>query len=289
MTPRRLQGLFLFLACAQAATAIIVDPDIYQYGVGKTRGYVQSGPTTVTADSFTFNAFVDKRTGGQINAAKILGPLNSYLDVNGPQNLTLNSNGAEFHSTAYLSQGSLDGNFPNDNSGNYVLKVDTGLVSGLFDYSVTFQLGGDAYVPDVPLLTINNGGWSNGSYTLNANNPTAFGWSFSNYNSATDVVLFNIKTSGGVSVVDEQFKGSNPGGFTVSGLTVGTSYTGRLTYARIVDNPTTISGADGFAYYAMETTFNFTAVPEPSTYVLLLTGLGCVWLGWRRRRVRTIG
>lgn len=280
------------------ALATTVDPDVAQYGLGKTHGYTQSGPTTVTASSYSFNAFVDATTNGVINAAKVYGPLTGYFNTHGPQDLTVHTGGAEFEAKGYLSQTTLDGDFPNDNSGNYKLKIDSGTAGGSlsgYDYEVMFNLGGDSYASTVPMFTLNNGSWSNGTYIVaSSGNQTMFGWTFSDYNSSTDVVLFSIRpTNGGDDVIRKQFQGSNPGGFTLdaNSLTAGVDYTVELTYARIVytDN-TSISGAQGVGYYAMQTTFSLQAVPEPSTYALMALGLAAV-LGWtwRRRAISSRG
>jgi len=284
--------LRILLALCGLATvnAQVSEPNIAQYGLGKSRGFVQTAPGTVTPDSFTFSVFIDATSGGLINGGKIYGPITSFLGVNGPQSLNLHAGGADFESTVYLDQGSLDTDFPNDNSGNYVLKIDSGpaggALSGGFDYAVSFMLGGDAYVADVPTLAINNGSWMGGSFVLDVNNPTSFGWGFPSYNAATDVVLFSIRPQGGGdSLVNLQFQGSNPGGYTVSAgfLTSGQLYEGQLTFARIVDSPTAVPGVMGVAFYAMETSFDFQAIPEPSTFVLFALGLGVAgWARWRR-------
>ena len=288
--------LFPILAVlgVSVASALIPDSNITQYGLGKTRGYLQTGAVTVTPNSFTFSAFVDATSTGVINKAQVSGPLSSYLDEtkSGPQPLILYAGDADFKSTLYLLKDSLDTNFPNDNSGNYKLKIDSGepggTVSGGYDYDVSLKLGGDAYVTDVPTLTINNGFWSGGgSFIVDVNNPTLFSWDFSSYNSATDIVLFSIEPqSSGGDIVKMQFQGTNPGNFTVNAglLTAGETYVGQLTFARIVDSPTDVPGVQGVAFYALETTFAFQAVPEPSTYALLVLGLGLVFLQVRRCR-----
>jgi hypothetical protein len=258
--------------------ASVTDTNIQQYGVGKTHGYTQSGPGTPTPTSYGFNAFVDATTNGVVNSAKVYGPLCGYFDTNGPQDLIFrgNNDGADFSVTGYLNTGALNTDFPNDNSGNYKLKIDTGTPGGSeggYDHVIQFNLGGDAYPTTIPTLTLDNGSWISGIYTVAAtDHDTHFGWTFSDYNSSTDVVLFSIYATngGGSDVVRVQFNGSNPGGYTVSAnlLQAGVDYTGELVFARIVDMPDDISNATGVAYYSMETKFSLQArrsrSPQPT-------------------------
>lgn len=271
---------------------MIVDPDVAQYGVGKTNGYTQSGPSTTTFQSFTFNAFVDQRAGGNLVGAVLQGPL-----LGGTQTLTLNAEGADFNSISFTgvpvtAKNNLNGNFSDSTPGNagtnYRLKIDTS-GAGSPDYDVSFSLAGDLYPADIPLFTLDNGAWIGGTYYADTvHNATQLSWSFPTYNSSTDVILLKIEpAAGGAEIVDEQFKGAFTGGFTLSQglLTAGTEYKVQLTFARLVDqDTTTVPGVQGVAFYATETTFSFVAVPEPSTYVLLLLGLGSVWISIRRRR-----
>jgi hypothetical protein len=67
----------------------------------------------------------------------------------------------------------------------------------------------------------------------------------------------------------------------------GASYKALLTFVKVVEGDFgSVPGASGFAYYATQTEFNFTAVPEPSTYALIVLGLGVVLLPVLRRRIR---
>lgn len=183
-------------------------------------GYEQTGPSTVTATSYSFNVFIDAASGGTINGGKVYGPLGSYLDSNGPQTLTVrgDNDGADFRVTGYVNTTSLNNAFPNDNSGNYRVRIDTGTpggnVSGGYDHEIQFNLGGDSYPTTVPLLTLDNGSWSSGKYFVSDTEAvTHFGWSFNDYNSTTDVIVFSVRpTEGGSDVVRVQFQGSNPGG-----------------------------------------------------------------------------
>ncbi|MCB1103834.1 MAG: PEP-CTERM sorting domain-containing protein [Opitutaceae bacterium] len=277
------------------AVGQVSDPNIAQYGVGKAHRYTQTGPSTVTATSYAFNAFVDATANGVINAAKLYGPLNSYLDANGPQDLTVrgDNSGADFTVTGYVDTNDLNAAFPNDSSGNYRLRIDTGSaggsIGGTYDHEIQFNLGGDAYPATIPLLTIDNGAWNSGTYMVGAPDAvTHFGWNFSDYNSTTDVVVFSIRANNdGTEIARVQFQGSNPGGYTLAAdaLLAGVDYTGELFFARIVDNPSDISGVQGVAYYSVETTFAIQAVPEPSTYVLMGVGALMIWW-WRRRAAR---
>lgn len=289
MPPRCIQLLAVFLFAALGAHAVIVDdPDIRQYGVGKRKGYVQSGPGVVTFSDFTFEAFVDLKPNGTLQSASLQGPL-----LGGTQTLTINSDGADYQSAQFTgdpttAKGNLNGNFSDSTPGNagtnYSLSFTTGSNNA---YSASFGLTGDTYATTVPTFTLDNGSWNNGIYVIDPAQMTNFGWAFTDYNAATDIVLFNIRPkAGGNKIIDQEFQGSNPGGYSVGAnqLTLGTEYVGELTYARLVDsNTTTVPGAKGFAYYALETSFNFVAVPEPPVYALLALGLGLVIRTVRRR------
>jgi len=289
-------AIFLLLLSPLAGQVALGD-NIANFGLGKVRGYKQSGPGSedVAASSYGFNVFATTTTGGTINAAKVYGPLTGYLGVKGPQDLGINDNGAGLAVTGYLDQGSLDTDFPQDNSGNYRLRIDVGAINQNFpndyDFEIPFNLGASAYVSDVPRLTIDNGAWHDATYVVSATDTgTNFGWVFSDFDAQNPedyVTLFRISPmQGGLDVVNVQL-GPNQSGYTVAAgvLQAGTDYTVTLHFARIVDLPA-VQGlnATGAAFYAVETSLALQAVPEPSTYALLGTGLAAVLIwSWRRR------
>jgi len=283
-------ALLLAVVMAVAARGVVLDPDILFYGLGKTKNYTQSGPGSSSYVNFTFNAFVDRRDGGVLSGATLQGPL-----LGGTQTLTLNSAGADYSASfsgeATTAKGNLNGNFSDSTPGNagtnYRLDLNTSGPSNP-DYSVSFSLAGDSYPVDIPVATTNAGSWQGGEFVLNSGTAVSVGWSFPTYSSATDVILFNVENnSSGADAVDVKFSNGFTGGYTIAAgtLTAGQTYTGRITFARVVaSNTTAISGAEGIAFYATETTFTIQAVPEPATCALLALGLGLVaWPVVRRR------
>lgn len=272
--------VLLFASLGSAMFGVVMD--IGYYGVGKSKIYVQTGSGTVSFDGYTFEAFADATTSGSVLGGTVAGPF-----TGSPGSLMADSGGAHYNSIFFGSQTALDAAYAN---GTYTLTINqqhNGMTS-----PISLLLNGDAYVPDIPMLTLDNGSWSDGVYYVDPNQATHFGWTFSSYNSATDVVLFNIEpASGGMDTVDVEFfpPTNAPNGYTVgSGTFTGgpsTAYDVRLTFARLVATDTTsVSGATGLVYYVMETNFTIQAVPEPSTYALVVLGLGLVWVSVRRQR-----
>lgn len=265
--------------------------DILQYGVGKTKNHVQVGPGAPEFADFTFNAFVDLREGGALAGAVLKGPL-----VGGQQALTLNSGGLDYTSASFngeptTAKGNLNSNFKNtdhqDPNTRYRLQIDVGTPSGSPEFDVILDLVGDSYADAAPVFVLDNGDWTAGTYFVDGDSVTNFGWNLASYNAETDIVLFDVKSAGGATILDEQFRGTQPGGFSLAAnsLTMGESYTVRLAHARVVSQDiASIPGALGVAFYAVETTLNIQVIPEPSTYGLLGLGLIAVLLPMLRRR-----
>lgn len=284
------------LVSVRAFAQAVENPDISLYGTGKIRGYQQTTATVATPYSYSFIAFVEGREGGTINAARISGPL-GFLNANGPQNLTrIGSYLWEYRSTAFVNSGDLDQAFPDvggsDPNGYYRLQIDTGLLGGAnqgFDYSIALKLNANnpnSYPDAVPVITASAGQWLGGQLVFDAAQSINFGFNFSGYRPSTDFVIFTVLDSSG-NVVTRSIHYQSPGvptgyGFDANAFAVG-SYTGSLMFGRVLSASSDIPGATGIGYYALETNFNFTAVPEPSTYALMVLGLGMILLVRRRR------
>lgn len=296
MTTRSTLLLLLSLGVLPAGLRAQVqfDPDIKEYGFAKVKNYVQtSAAAPGAASSYSFNVWVDKRPGGVLNAAKY-----GWQTSEGFAALGLHSGGADQESV-FSALEILDSNRPNNMT--YTLRMDTRGAASLLDpqnpaadYEVSLGLFTEAttavYPDTAPTVQTNHGTWTDGKLKLTANLDAAFGWGWAGFNPEVSVINFTIApASGGADVVSQRFTGTFTGGFTVAAntLTPGVDYVGRLTFANLLDSDTTsVPGATGYAFFGAETTFTIQAVPEPSTYVLVVLGGGVLVLAARRRRGR---
>lgn len=281
------------VVCTTASAVVVEHPDIVRYGTGKIRGFQQTSAGSATAQSYSFVTFIDGRDGGTINAARIQGPYGFLSDSGaGAQPLTRYGNYWEYRSTSFLTGGDLNEQFPDigsdDPNGNYRLRIDTGAQGG-WDYTVGLKLDGGTigFPTATPTITSSNGEWMGGRLVFDAGHATFFGFNVGGYNPATDFIIFSVVDSSGNIVVRafySQVAELPTGyGFGANALAIG-DYTGSLTFGRIHATTSAIPGAQGISFYSLETNFSFTAVPEPSTYLLLAMGLGFVALIVRRRR-----
>ena len=158
-------------------------------------------------------------------------------------------------------------------------------------------------VPVVPTLTFSGGLWSGGKYvidvsqtlTIATNNWTGF--STAGIGGFMEVGLDGLPI--GVTDATRVFSRLAPTSFAgdinesalnatfivaANTLTAGQDYEGFSTFARMVSQDTSQAGMFAIAWWANETSFTISAVPEPSTYALL-AGVAALGLAaWRRRK-----
>jgi hypothetical protein len=162
-------------------------------------------------------------------------------------------------------------------------------------------------VPVVPTLTFGGGTWSGGKYVIDVSQTltiTTNAWAgFANPTVGIGAFM-DVGLDGLPAEVDDSTKvfsrlaptmysadineSATTATFTVAAntLTAGQDYEGYATFARMVSQDTSQSGVFAIAWWANETNFTISAIPEPSTYAAL-AGLGALGLAmWRRRKVQ---
>lgn len=161
-------------------------------------------------------------------------------------------------------------------------------------------------VPVIPTLTFGGGTWSGGKYviditqelTITTNNWTGF--SVAGIGGFMEVGLDGLPI--GVDDATRVFSRHAPTMFTgdinesavnatftvaANTLTAGQDYEGFSTFARMVSRDSSQAGIFAIAWWANETSFTVSAVPEPSTYALLAGAAALGLAAWRRRRATT--
>jgi hypothetical protein len=157
-------------------------------------------------------------------------------------------------------------------------------------------------VPVVPTLTFGGGTWSGGKYvidvtqtlTITTNNWSGFtsagigGFMSVGLDSTGETRVFSrIAPTAFAGNINE---GVTSATFTVAAntLTSGVDYEGSATFARFVSQDTSQAGVFAVAWWANETNFTVSAIPEPSTYAAMAGALALGLAAWHRRKRATI-
>lgn len=193
------------------------------------------------------------------------------------------------------------GNLTNFNSlytnGDYAVSVQ----GNNYSLDLNGAANTDAFFPGfIPTLTITGGSWSGGKYVIDVSQQlTITTNSFSPFHTTGVGAFINIDVDGvGQELV---FSRIAPDGFVddiesnvgitsatfvvaPNTLTAGQDYEGFASFHRIVSQDTSQTGIFAVGWWANETTFTVSAIPEPSTCAML-AGLGALGLAvWRRRQ-----
>lgn len=260
------------VAAAGVAQAQLVNADV---GINPT--YEQTGPTTVTSTGGFFSARAFVTTSGDYTGGTL-----TYGGSGSPATLVYNSGdvGWEF-SDSNGDFATLQGLYP---TGGYTFDL-TGGSQGPTSFAINYV--GDTYALNPPELA---GASYNALQGMNAANPLTLDFnSFvtTGTPNASDIV-FSILNSSNAPVYTSPFLPSTATSLTIPGgiLSAGQSYTLDLLFSEQVfgENDSPAFGTTQF--YDTHTSVSFsTAVPEPSTWAMMLVGfLGLGYAGYRGSR-----
>ena len=259
------------VAAAGVAQAQLVNADV---GINPT--YEQTGPTTVTSTGGFFSARAFVTTSGDYTGGTL-----TYGGSGSPATLVYNSGdvGWEF-SDSNGDFATLQGLYP---TGGYTFDL-TGGSQGPTSFAINYV--GDTYALNPPELA---GASYNALQGMNAANPLTLDFnSFvtTGTPNASDIV-FSILNSSNAPVYTSPLP-STATSLTIPGgiLSAGQSYTLDLLFSEQVfgENDSPAFGTTQF--YDTHTSVSFsTAVPEPSTWAMMLVGfLGLGYAGYRGSR-----
>jgi hypothetical protein len=163
-------------------------------------------------------------------------------------------------------------------------------------YTLNNNLNSPGLPTFVPALVFSGGTWSGGKYLIDPSQTltiTTPAWANFTTTGIGGIINLAMDMSGGANSVS--FSRLAPTGYSSSGantvtITVaantfvaGQDYTGFASFARIVDQDTSVSGVYAVATWGNEIGFTVSAIPEPSTYAAFAGVLALGLAAWRRR------
>ncbi len=265
--------VLLGFALAIGFASSVFSQAITEYFVAKVYDLNQISGAGSTPEAAPYGFFAEVFGTGLSGTYTVVSPGGT---VSNPQNLTIAGDLAEYDDAfAYADMTALNTAY---NSGTYTMNINT--AGGLL--SPTLDLIGDAF-PNA--FSITNGMWVGGNLLFDPNQDLTITFD-----------AFSGFTTGSRIMIEVE----DGGGYTDDSSTAITSFlipagsinlvTGQTSYAEILfsqgvdtDN-STIAGASGVAFYGTIVGFTLQAVPEPSTYAVIMGALAMGAVIWSRRR-----
>jgi hypothetical protein len=294
-----MQKLRMFL-CLVAATAMAwlparadiqePDEDVSSYGIGVIKVFTQdsAGTPAYGATPYVFQAFING--SNLITDATITVPSGAEFGLGADPDYIF---GSVYRSAGFASHTELQTVF--SSSGTYVLHFHTPLSEPEGYTAGSLSLATVDFPVSAPQI-LGGGIWSGSQFVFDImEEGAAITFSpFTGMVDGQDLIILDIYSETDYHAL--RITTQNPTTSFVLGadpqngpyFVPGASYKALLSFVKVVeaDIGSSVPGVSGIAYYATQTEFTFTAVPEPSTYALLVLGLGVVLLPVLRRRLR---
>ena len=258
-------SLVLFARPVQAVSEVGAN-----YGVVKEVKSNQIGVGTFTSatNPNRIAVFSQATSNGSVTGGTVSLPAGS--SATSPKTLTAANDGTGFFTfqDKLADQATLDSNYAN---GTYGLQI-TGASSTI--YSANLSLTGGVYPSVTP--TVTNTNWVSGNLVVDPSASFTLNWNGFTGNTASDkIVLTLTNTVTNQSAFFQFLAGSATSQtFGAGFFQPNVLYQANLMFVKVASTDTTsIAGSTGIAGYVTSNGFNIQTVPEPSTWMLLGTGL----------------
>ena len=193
-------------------------------------------------------------------------------------NLAYNSGRSAWYyeSSGHADQATLDATY-----------ADTNYDFNFNGSSATVAVSNDLY-SNVPVASMNTRSWSSGTFMVNASSALTISSNTFTTNYLDNMSRIEIRIDGNGNSFSQSANNSNSGNslslnLNAFDLTSGLTYRVEIGFTRFDGTATMLTGTDTIGSYTTITTFDLSAVPEPSSWSLIVGVLAMGFAGARRR------
>ena len=194
-------------------------------------------------------------------------------------NLTYNTDHSSWYyeSSGHANEATLDGIYADT---NYDFNFDGN--------TATVAVSNNLY-SNVPVASMNTGSWSGGTFMVNASQALTISSNTFTTNYLDTASRIEIRVEGDGNSFSQSANNNNTGdslslNLNAFDLTSGQSYRVEIGFTRFDGSASMLSGTDTYGSFTTITTFDMSAVPEPSTFAALAGMLALGFAAARRRR-----